>query len=117
MVPKPINIPAAMVIGTVDLTTSDGTSLSSDVVELEISLNHMGVEFIPWKPVQVALFKGRYQSRGCPRLGGPVLSSLLYTASAPDNRNRLLVSNDRDEIIDLLPEADIANAEVPEWDF
>ncbi|KAJ5591629.1 uncharacterized protein N7459_001998 [Penicillium hispanicum] len=112
LVPKPAAIPDTMIIGVLDFVTSSG-AMETPVIKLDVRLNHMGTDMIPWTTVQVSLFEGKFTAYSTPRLGGPLLYYMLFTATAPDNKGRVLVSDDRKELIDMLPDPDLKEAELP----
>ncbi|KAJ5387390.1 hypothetical protein N7509_009931 [Penicillium cosmopolitanum] len=113
MYPRPHDIPVEMVIGRSIVTTSNG-QINQPLIKVEICLPHEGEVLIPWTPIQALLVEGRLTSRSADRLLGPVLRRMAYTATAPDNRDRIYIANSRNDLLDLLPEADISKAFVPE---
>jgi hypothetical protein len=113
MFPRPHDIPVEMVIGRSIVTTSNG-QINQPVIKVEICLPHEGEVLIPWTPIQALLAQGRLTSRTADRLLGPVLRRMAYTATAPDNRDRIFIANSRNGLLELLPEADTSRAYVPE---
>ncbi|KAJ5751009.1 hypothetical protein N7533_008037 [Penicillium manginii] len=111
--PRPTNIPLNAIIGRLPLSTSNG-SINQPIMKVEICLPHDGQVVIPWTPIQVMLFEGKKLSGCSERLMGPVLRRMAFTATAPDNRDRLFVANDRQELIDLIPDADVSQAFMPD---
>lgn len=113
MFPRPQAIPVEMVIGRAIVTTSN-RQINQPVLNVEISLHNYGEVIIPWTPIQVLLIQGRMTATSADRLLGPVLRHMAYTATAPDNRDRIYIASTRDDLLSLLPEADISRAFVPE---
>lgn len=109
---RPTVIPYPLVHGYQITHFADGTQEAIEEVVLNIGLSHQRRTMIPPKRVACSLFS-HAQSRGRngpPRLMGTFFRSMLFTAGAPDNRNRMYVSDNREGLVGMIPEADIAQA-------
>lgn len=107
IVPKPSTIPSHLVVGYSPFHSSNGP-VELPVVKIEAAVFWNGKDVAPYTEVQCALFEGKKTSWNCNRLSGPLLRHRIYTATAPYRRKRLYLSNDRDELIDVLPDVDVS---------
>ncbi|KAJ5102764.1 hypothetical protein N7532_003293 [Penicillium argentinense] len=103
--PRPATIPPNLVMGR--MTTHQITGpIHGPVFKLEASLKIVGHTLFGWTPIDVFVLPGRAAGTST-RLMGPLLRAMLYTATAPDQRKKIFVSDDRQELIDWLPAADM----------
>lgn len=75
-----------------------------------------GKEVAPYTKIQCAWFKskkGKKTSLNACRLRGPLLRHKIFRAAAPDNGRRVYLGNDRDELLDILPDPDVRLAKRP----
>lgn len=85
-----------------------GTRYFRDVIELEVTLlDENRKRMTAWTRVPCAVNPGDWAPDGVPRLDGPVLREMLYTASAPDARRLAYFATSKEELFDGLPDVDI----------
>lgn len=112
MVPKPKAIPPKLIIGYLPMSTSNGR-LELPVIKIEAAVFWHGKAVAPFTEVQCALFEGKKTAWNSSRLSGPLLRHRIFTATAPDSRKRLYLGDDREELIDVLPDPDMSLASGP----
>lgn len=112
IIPKPATIPSQLIVGYSPFTSSNG-GIELPVVKIEAGVFWNGEEVAPFTEIQCALFEGKKTSWNSPRLSGPLLRHRIFTATAPDRRPELYLSNDRDELYGVLPDPDVSLAGGP----
>lgn len=112
IIPKPGTFPSQLIVGYSPFTSSSG-DIELPVVKIEAAVFWNGEEVAPFTEIQCALFEGKKTSWNSPRLSGPLLRHRIFTATAPDRRPELYLSDDRDELDDALLDPDISLAGGP----
>lgn len=111
--PRRETIPTSLIIAYRPGISAVGTTFGSMVVMMTISLKHQGRQMIPPTNVKCCVFPPGSSPSRMPRLMGNFFRSVLFTAQAPDNRYRVIVSDNRDELIAKIPNPDIKSAKIP----
>ncbi|KAJ5957464.1 hypothetical protein N7501_011743 [Penicillium viridicatum] len=88
--------------------TNTGNGLvTREVIEVEVTiLDGYRQRMIPWTRTFCSLVPGRWSPNGAPRLDGPIVTDLLYVASAPIGLRQIYVSTTRFEL--GLPDLNLA---------
>ncbi|CAG8082191.1 unnamed protein product [Penicillium salamii] len=98
------------IIGRSEVRSSNGARRSREVIEVEITiLDQNRQRMVAWTRVPCALIEGNWTPNAVPRLDGPVLRDLLYTATAPDLQRLYHFANTAADIQNVLPVLDLAN--------
>ncbi|KAJ5161432.1 hypothetical protein N7492_006824 [Penicillium capsulatum] len=89
--PRPATIPRGMIVNYTLSRIADGSKHWSPSVMLNMGIRFLREDMVPSQQVECDVFSHARKPRGGePRLLGPFLRSLLFTATAPDNRDRIL---------------------------
>lgn len=103
------------VMGVSRLATSNGV-IARPVIEVEVALLIAGGRrMTPWTRVQTAVFDGYAHQYEVPRLDGPFLRTMMYSAFTPHSDYKLYVATDKASL--QLPDEDWQFREGPWlWD-
>ncbi|KAJ5093561.1 hypothetical protein N7456_009422 [Penicillium angulare] len=92
--------------------TANG-NITTPTVELECCLTSGTTEFTPWVATEISIANYR-RPAGVPRLAGPFIREMVYTATAPDGLSRLYIAKNKTVLTRApFPSVDLDQATVP----
>lgn len=100
--PTAIDLPP--LLGGIYTGLANGTWIGDYARAIEVTIRDVdGLEMTDWDPVQCIIMPGNAPVRRPLRLNGPWLRYKLYTATAPDNTNRLFIHDKKAGFTEKVP--------------
>ncbi|KAK9848996.1 hypothetical protein MYU51_015121 [Penicillium brevicompactum] len=98
------------ILGQHRARSSNGEFRIRDTIEIEVTiLDQDRQRMTAWTRVPCAINEGTWTPKSVPRLDGPILRDLMYTATAPDAQRLFYLANTTADLMNAIPVLDLAN--------
>lgn len=98
------------ILGQHRARSSNGEFRIRDTIEIEVTiLDQDRQRMTAWTRVPCAINEGTWTPKSVPRLDGPILRDLMYTATAPDAQRLFYLANTTADLMNVIPVLDLAN--------